>query len=198
MTPASAALDRVPWGVVVTDEDGEIVELNAAAATQLKRGDALRVRNNKLEAVPVNRASDLQRMIRGAASSAGGRARAPGGFIRLERPSGKGHLTILVAPLRHAQRNGGKPSANALLFIADSEQPPVAPAARLGQLFGLTPSEASVALAIVAGKTLIEIAALNGVSRNTIRGQTQSVLAKTGVRRQVELVRLILQLPTVR
>lgn len=196
MTSASAALDRVPWGVVVADHDAKVLELNAAAATHLKRGDALRLCNDKIEAALINRNAELHRLIGEAAGR--GKARATSSLLRFERQSGKGYLTILVAPLRQtAQRNGLKPQAGTILFIADSEQP-VCSAALLRQLFGLTPSEAAVTQAIANGKTLGEIAAQNSVSRNTIRVQAQSILAKTGARRQAELVRLILQLPTVR
>lgn len=195
----SAALDRAPWGIVVTDENGAILELNAAADTLLRRGDAIRARHNKIEATAVERANELHRLIHDAAAAAGGAASMPGGFIQIERAGTTGTLTVLVAPLRQAtQTIGFKASARVILFIADSEQQSLAPSSVLGQLYGLTPSEAAVALAIAAGKTMEEIAELNRVSRNTIRVQTQSVLSKTGVRRQAELVRLILQLPTMR
>ena len=58
-------------------------------------------------------------------------------------------------------------------------------------LFDLTPAEARVARAVAQGKTVEAIALSNGVSRETVRTQLASVLAKTGMSRQAELVALL-------
>lgn len=66
------------------------------------------------------------------------------------------------------------------------------PAAEVLQvLFDLTPAEARVARAVAQGKTVEAIALANGVSRETVRTQLASVLAKTGMSRQAELVALL-------
>ncbi|MGJ0510822.1 helix-turn-helix transcriptional regulator [Methylocystis sp.] len=65
---------------------------------------------------------------------------------------------------------------------------PAAPDAALIQgLFDLTPAEARVARAIAQRKTTEGIAAEFGLSRETIRTQVKSVLAKTGCARQLDL-----------
>lgn len=61
----------------------------------------------------------------------------------------------------------------------------------LGGLFDLTPAEARVAGAIASGKTVQEIAASATVSPETVRTHLKSVLAKTGVNRQADLVILL-------
>jgi DNA-binding CsgD family transcriptional regulator len=61
----------------------------------------------------------------------------------------------------------------------------------LNGLFDLTPAEARVAQAIVEGKTLEQLAATLCLSRETVRTQLKSVLAKTRVARQAELVGLL-------
>lgn len=58
-------------------------------------------------------------------------------------------------------------------------------------LFDLTPAEARVAKGLVAGLVLEEIAASVGISKETVRSQLKSAMAKTGVRRQAELVGLL-------
>lgn len=58
-------------------------------------------------------------------------------------------------------------------------------------LFDLTPAEARVARAVAQGNTVEVIALSNGVSRETVRTQLASVLAKTGMSRQAELVALL-------
>ncbi|HTN60984.1 MAG TPA: helix-turn-helix transcriptional regulator [Devosia sp.] len=61
----------------------------------------------------------------------------------------------------------------------------------LRQRFGLTESEFKVADLIAAGLTSREIAEGRQVSLHTVRGQIKAALNKTGLRRQVELVRLL-------
>lgn len=58
-------------------------------------------------------------------------------------------------------------------------------------LFDLTPAEAKVARGISIGHSLEEVAASNGVSRETIRSQLKSLMMKTGTGRQAELAVLL-------
>jgi DNA-binding CsgD family transcriptional regulator len=62
------------------------------------------------------------------------------------------------------------------------------PPAPIQAVFGLSPAEARMASALTAGRTLAEYANEAGLSRNTVRNQLSAVLAKTGTRRQTELV----------
>ncbi len=61
----------------------------------------------------------------------------------------------------------------------------------LQELFDLTPAESTVLRELCAGQTLAEIAAMRGVSLNTVRNQMGSLFDKTGARRQAELVALV-------
>lgn len=58
-------------------------------------------------------------------------------------------------------------------------------------LFDLTPSEARVARSVGQARTIEDIAAETGVSRETVRSHLKAVLAKTGLSRQQELVSLL-------
>ena len=62
----------------------------------------------------------------------------------------------------------------------------------LSEQFGLTPAEAAVSAMLCGGTSLKEIAGLRGVSVTTVRNQVKSVMTKTGVRRQSELVARLL------
>ena len=57
--------------------------------------------------------------------------------------------------------------------------------------FGLTRAEVDLALAIAGGMQLAEYAAGRRVSMSTVRTQVKAVLAKTGCRRQAELIATI-------
>ena len=59
-------------------------------------------------------------------------------------------------------------------------------------LYGLTPAECSGALLLGDGHAPRKIANMVGVADNTVRSQIKSIFSKMGVRRQSELVRLLL------
>jgi DNA-binding CsgD family transcriptional regulator len=62
-------------------------------------------------------------------------------------------------------------------------------------LFELSPAEARVAQGIAARWTVEEIADRSNVSRETVRSQLKTVLAKTGTKRQLDLAVMLLGLP---
>ena len=79
-----------------------------------------------------------------------------------------------------------------MLFLNDpSHSPRVSPEA-LRDLLGLTQSEAGIAADIGDGMRPTEIAARHGISPNTVRAHLRSIFTKTGVRRQSQLVHLVL------
>ena len=65
----------------------------------------------------------------------------------------------------------------------------------LTRLYGLTPAEARLAAALVAGQSLADFAAGRKITDNTARWTLKQVFAKTDTRRQAELVRRLLTSP---
>jgi DNA-binding CsgD family transcriptional regulator len=61
-------------------------------------------------------------------------------------------------------------------------------AALLRTLYALTAAEIEIAEALAGGQSLTEIAAARAVSIGTVRGQLKAIMAKLGVRRQVEVI----------
>jgi DNA-binding CsgD family transcriptional regulator len=76
----------------------------------------------------------------------------------------------------------------AILVVSDLTRPSITDAALLSLVFGLTSAEARLAAAICEGQDINGAAASFGVSRQTLRSQLKTVFAKTGSRRQAELV----------
>ena len=69
---------------------------------------------------------------------------------------------------------------------------PEAPSVELiRSLFDLTPAEARVARGLAAGQTVRGMATESGTSTNTVRTHVNAVLAKTGYRRQSDVVALL-------
>lgn len=79
------------------------------------------------------------------------------------------------------------------LFIFESKLDYDSSSADVARIFGLTKTEARLTLAITNGMTATEYSAKHGVSINTTYSQIKEVLAKTGTRRQAELVKLVLE-----
>jgi DNA-binding CsgD family transcriptional regulator len=61
----------------------------------------------------------------------------------------------------------------------------------LNGLFDLSPAEIRAAQGLLAGKSIDDLAADLGLSRETIRSQVKAVLAKTGTSRQADLMALL-------
>lgn len=78
------------------------------------------------------------------------------------------------------------------VLVATPVTAPTAPDSNLlSGLFDLTPAEAKLARALVCGHNLTSAAQAQGVSRETLKTHLEAVLAKTGTRRQAELVGLL-------
>ena len=63
----------------------------------------------------------------------------------------------------------------------------------VSQIFDLTPSEAHLAALLATGLSLAEAATKLELTENTVRSYCKTILSKTGVSRQADLVRLILR-----
>jgi DNA-binding CsgD family transcriptional regulator len=77
--------------------------------------------------------------------------------------------------------------------VTDLEAEVSLPEQRLRDLFGLTPAETRVALALFDGLSPADAATGLGVSFHTVRNQLVRIFEKTGTNRQTELVRLMMR-----
>jgi DNA-binding CsgD family transcriptional regulator len=78
------------------------------------------------------------------------------------------------------------------VVVRDAERPQLL-ADRLVALFGLTPTEAAIAVELSAGLSTDEIAPRLQIAVGTVRWHLKRILAKTGSSRQAELVALLLR-----
>ena len=78
-----------------------------------------------------------------------------------------------------------------LLLVSPVRRSADIPADAIQAAFGLSPAEARLASALVAGGSLGDYAAGTGVSRNTVRNQLAAVFDQMGTRRRTELVATI-------
>src|SRR5690606_20913550 len=113
--------------------------------------------------------------------------------MRIRRGDGRMDLGLVVRPVPAGAWSEGKSMPAVALFISDPEDVTEAPVQVVTKLFGFTPTEAPLAILFAKGLSLDEAADTLHVSRNTVRNHLRAVFAKTGVKRQAMLIRLVLQ-----
>jgi DNA-binding CsgD family transcriptional regulator len=98
-----------------------------------------------------------------------------------------------VAPVRvpSVAILGGAPAV--IVCVTDTEAGMKLPEQRLRDLFGLTPAEARLALALFEGATLNEAAETLKVSRFTAQNHLARIFEKTGANRQATLIQLMMR-----
>lgn len=192
---AMEVLDRLPTAVVLCDQSGAPVIVNGAARDILASSDGLVVRGGKLAARRQPETDALENLISGAARTARGGGDSSGGTLPVSRASGQRPLSVLVSPMRAPSAIPGHRRIAAALFISDPESVVPANEERLLQLYGLTRAESRLAAKIAQGRSLEEAAAMLNITTQTARGYIKRILCKTGTKRQVELVRLLLLSP---
>jgi DNA-binding CsgD family transcriptional regulator len=182
------ALDRSETATLLLSSDSRIIYSNPKAEELLMDGRAIRSKNGRLTAAGRLESEQLSALIR-EASMRSNLGPQLDGILSLRR-MGQQPLSLLVAPFR--LRWGGQGAPAAIVFIRDPGRVITAVAA-IRALFHLTPTEAVIAEALANGKTIVEIAAMQRASQQTVRKQVKSILAKTGTRRQTDCVAVILR-----
>jgi len=190
-------LNSLESAIVLLDAAGRVVFVNAAAHSILNQGDGLFLgKGNRLTPRRAPEAAKLIELISKAISTARGNDPLGGGVMPFRR-LGKKPWHLLVSPLSSASAASSQ-SAVVAVFLVDAEQNETVTADVLRTLFGFSSAEARLALSVFGGNSLSETAELNRVSRETVKSQMSAVFAKTGTKRQGELVRLLSGVPVLR
>ncbi|MBI3707469.1 MAG: helix-turn-helix transcriptional regulator, partial [Proteobacteria bacterium] len=187
------ALDALNVGILLTDRSSRVMFANGVAEAILRRGDGLTMIRGQLRAVKPADTERLAGLIKGAAQTTIRRGEQAGGIMAL--PTSAGHpVTILVSP---SPRLGLLEPA-ALVFISEPQDSLPIEARHVALQYGLTSSEARLLRALVDGKRLMEHAEDAGITLNTAKTHLKQVFAKTGSRRQADLIRKFLADPVLR
>jgi DNA-binding CsgD family transcriptional regulator len=191
-----AAWNIASLGVIVTDQIARIVWQNAIAAEVLDRGDGLISMSGIISSPHRPSAAALAACIPQAAQAQNRFNSTGEKALRIARAA-RPPLLVLVATLpAPTDGNGGASEAAAILLIAEPDRRPAILGRHLVEWFGLTPTEAQLAVQLANGARLEDLSACKGVRISTLRSQLSAVLGKTGVGRQAELVGLLHRLPT--
>jgi len=178
-------LDLTGQGGLFVNRRGKVLDCNQTAQSMLADG-RLHLRGGQLAGADSASSQRLSTMI-------GRCLNHPdfgGGRMQMDH---EGHpLTVQCAPYPTDMAWPWPQRPAAIVVVTDPGQRLRKRIGELSQRYGLTRAEAELAMAIVETGSRKTAAQFRGVSDATARAQLTSIFDKTGVRRQTELVRLLL------
>ena len=188
------ALDLLNIGLVVCSASAELLVANQTADQILQTRDGLGLDAAGALSTTHDDSTSLKDLVRSVATAPPGQevVRRDSAFA-VQRSAGKRPLTIFV---RAVKAKSDAPSANeaaVLVMILDSAQPIETAETELRQLYAFTTTEARLANHLMEGLSLEDCCSAMGIRRTTARMHLRNIFAKTGVRRQGELVSLLLK-----
>ncbi len=169
-------LDMLTCGLVRIDGDWRLEYANAAARVVLAAEDGMALVQGRIEVRPP------YQQRRATAWLA---EMAPCAPLAVARASGRPAYLIDRLDTTARARAG---EVQHRLVIVDTSRPIVVSVEGLTAVFGLTTMEARLAATLAGGATLHEFAHSQRVAVSTARSHLESVFAKTGTRRQAQLV----------
>jgi DNA-binding CsgD family transcriptional regulator/PAS domain-containing protein len=191
---AEAMVDASATPTFLLTWQGRVLHCNRAAESLLHEADGLVLQDKSLVATDPTSRESLRNLLLNA------RPPNPAAFenpspqiLPLSRSSGRRPLQLLSSPL--AQEHRSRSSADLVLLVTDPEKPANFPDDALRALFGFTPAQVDVAIGLLMGYSLEEIASLRKVTVGTVRNQLKAMLSKTGTTRQGDLIHLLMTLP---
>lgn len=115
---------------------------------------------------------------------------SPTRFLPLALPSENPLIAYLTPISPPAGFFGTDPQF--LIFLINSKSTSTSQIDIIALAFNLTNAEARLAQAVIQGSSAKQYASARGLSYNTVRNQSQSLLAKTSTNRQAEMVKTLL------
>jgi len=186
------AINRLSVAILVLDETGQVLQLNAVAQHLLEHADGLKLVGGRLEATYPSDNRELHKLIRETFKAYESGQTQPREALSIARPSGEVSLGVVIKPVPVQAWAEGKGRPTMVVYVCDAVSKSQASNAMARQLFNFTPSETALALELANGLSLEEAAENLNIMRNTARAHLRAIFSKTGVRRQAELVRVML------
>jgi len=197
--------DYLPFGLLLLDDKGKLLLANEVGKRALQNGRTVVARNGVVS-LAGGSPSDF------APALTAPREGEPPFCKNIPHPPGK-PCSVMVAALpkreeaaprpdtARADINGcaappvGCPASIVLIGDPDLEYEPEA--SRLSQLFRVTDAQARVAVLLMRGKTVEEVASQLSITQHTARNHLKRLFSKTQTKKQAELVQLLMSSPAV-
>ncbi|UFN49488.1 hypothetical protein LPC08_02250 [Roseomonas sp. OT10] len=194
------AIDTLPHGVAILSQDGRLLHANAQLQRMSELNDGFTLSQRGLYCAEAKPRRNLAHAIEATLAAAQGKVHLliDAGTVAIPRPSGAAPWLVQAVPLLPRERLpswlqavGPAPFRGVMLLVTDAEARLGPSMALLRQMLGLSPAEAALASAMVRGISAKDFATRRGLSPGTLRGQLAALRAKTGCRRQADMVSLI-------
>ena len=183
-------------GVIQLDRRGRIMEANDCARGILVERDGLRDAGGVLTSGHAGENEELQRLLAQALPRYGDQG--TGGSMRITRRKARTPLILEIHPARRVGVDCRAGQVGALVLIVDPARRQQVDPGLVARLFGLTPMESRVVVAVAAGQTVSGIAVSLGCAESTVKTHLKRVYRKLGIRKQTELVRRVMSLEALR
>jgi DNA-binding CsgD family transcriptional regulator len=185
------ALDLSNLAVLALSSAGAVVWANRRGEALLRQSKWLSQRNGQLRALNPDGQTALKSTL--ADTLMTGR---PG---NLSFHNGAEHCSVTLLALRDRNplefRSKG---AQILALVTTTSHQRLASVQQLMDHFNLSPAEARFVRALAHGESIDEYARHEGLKRSTVKSHLLSALAKTGMKAQKDVVRLVFTLPAIR
>ncbi|MDN7141314.1 helix-turn-helix transcriptional regulator [Pseudomonas sp. JQ170] len=188
------AISRLSVATIVLDESGSVLQLNPVARDILDSNDGLKLVGGRLEATYPSDNRELTRLVRDAFQRGrqGDVGHCNAAALSISRPSGQVNLGVVVELIPSQEWVEGKGQPTVVVYVRDAVGKSLVSNLATAQLYNLTPAETGLAMELANGLSLEEASEVLNIRRNTARAHLRSIFSKTGVRRQTELVRILL------
>ncbi len=185
-----AAIERVDAAVIFVAAEGRIVSANKAGEDMLKAKAVLAARRGIVRVVE----PDADRQLRGALTAAALGDNALGGNgidVPITGQDGCDYVANVLPIASDARRVADADTALAALFVRRITHASLSPLEAAARRYRLTPSELRVLASVLEAGRVSDIANRLGISKATVKTHLNHLMAKTGARRQTDLIRLI-------
>lgn len=194
---AVEAIEQLSHGVFFVSAIAELRHANRFGRSLLAEGDGLVCDHAELRAARDRDTRRLREAISRAAHRSGEDSPGHSGLLVVSRGSGREPLNVLVCPVAQRAPFALGESTPVVVFATDPERASAVAGADLAERYSLTPAEIRLAVELASGRDLEGAARVLNVAHSTAKSTLKAVFAKTGCRRQADLVRLLLSSPPV-
>lgn len=183
-------LSELALGVILVDEQSQVLWLNPAAQRVISTGDSLRITGGRLRGQTPKQTQVLHGLVAQRASANASCTAHVMPLTSLTVGLGIAPVVVLAFATENQPCNSPVRPPAAAVLIADEAHPRVVPPEQL-RIYGLTRTEAKLASWIGSGGTLEGYCSDHSVSLSTARWHLKRILPKLACTRQAELVRFV-------
>jgi DNA-binding CsgD family transcriptional regulator len=179
-------LDKMNAGIYLVRPDGRVLFMNQVAERQIKQRRGIVIEKNRL--MPKDSAAEAHFY-----QSLGAENESGSTTVSIALPDENGGLLATVLRLDRGQRQNLNAGSVFAVFVQNPEVAPPIPAEAFATLFGLTPAEHRILLAMAPGLGPQDAADILGLGLSTVKTHLQNIFSKTNTNKQSDLMQLLVR-----